>query len=151
MIDTCCFCIYELIILYFLWQVADILFIVFCVPFTAADYYFASIWPFGEAWCRCAWCTWRWFGRIWNMYGMQKDGFVRLGWRRTWSVGVSGIRSMRKNVWFGQIWCQYGTQKDDFVRPGPGAAHWTMVLSDLSRCASWRMVRIDLVRWRLIG
>lgn len=31
--------------------VADILFIVFCVPFTATDYILPS-WPFGEVWCK---------------------------------------------------------------------------------------------------
>ncbi|XP_077523678.1 allatostatin-A receptor-like [Amblyomma americanum] len=31
--------------------VADLLFIVFCVPFTAWDYAL-SYWPFGDAWCR---------------------------------------------------------------------------------------------------
>ncbi|BET01552.1 receptor [Nesidiocoris tenuis] len=31
--------------------VADLLFIVFCVPFTAADYIF-TFWPFGDLWCR---------------------------------------------------------------------------------------------------
>ena len=33
-------------------QVADILFIVFCIPFTAADYYLTSAWPFGQTWCK---------------------------------------------------------------------------------------------------
>jgi allatostatin receptor len=33
-------------------QVADILFIVVCVPFTAADYAFTSAWPFGDLWCK---------------------------------------------------------------------------------------------------
>ena len=32
-------------------QVSDILFILLCVPFTAADYYFTSVWPFGAVWC----------------------------------------------------------------------------------------------------
>ena len=32
--------------------VADILFIVFCIPFTAADYYLTSAWPFGATWCK---------------------------------------------------------------------------------------------------
>ena len=32
--------------------VADILFIVFCIPFTAADYYLTSAWPFGVTWCK---------------------------------------------------------------------------------------------------
>ncbi|KAK8772280.1 hypothetical protein V5799_024476, partial [Amblyomma americanum] len=31
--------------------VADLLFILFCVPFTAC-YYTLSYWPFGDAWCR---------------------------------------------------------------------------------------------------
>lgn len=31
--------------------VADLLFIVFCVPFTAADYIF-TFWPFGDVWCK---------------------------------------------------------------------------------------------------
>lgn len=31
--------------------VADLLFVVFCIPFTAADYV-AVTWPFGELWCR---------------------------------------------------------------------------------------------------
>jgi len=31
--------------------VADLLFVIFCVPFTAADYIFDS-WPFGDFWCR---------------------------------------------------------------------------------------------------
>ncbi|XP_055848610.1 allatostatin-A receptor [Episyrphus balteatus] len=30
--------------------VADLLFVIFCIPFTAADYMF-YIWPFGEPWC----------------------------------------------------------------------------------------------------
>lgn len=31
--------------------VADLLFVVFCIPFTAADYV-ADTWPFGDLWCR---------------------------------------------------------------------------------------------------
>lgn len=31
--------------------VADLLFIIFCVPFTATDYVLPS-WPFGEVWCK---------------------------------------------------------------------------------------------------
>ena len=31
--------------------VADLLFIVFCVPFTASDYAL-PFWPFGNAWCK---------------------------------------------------------------------------------------------------
>ncbi|XP_037943970.1 allatostatin-A receptor-like [Teleopsis dalmanni] len=31
--------------------IADLLFVVFCVPFTAADYV-TDIWPFGDLWCR---------------------------------------------------------------------------------------------------
>lgn len=31
--------------------VADLLFIVFCVPFTATDY--ILYWPFGDLWCKC--------------------------------------------------------------------------------------------------
>lgn len=30
---------------------ADLLFVVFCIPFTAADYVI-RIWPFGELWCK---------------------------------------------------------------------------------------------------
>ena len=33
-------------------QIADLLFIVFCVPFTATDYAFTSSWPFGNLWCK---------------------------------------------------------------------------------------------------
>lgn len=32
--------------------IADLLFIVLCVPFTAWDYAF-PYWPFGDIWCRC--------------------------------------------------------------------------------------------------
>ncbi|KAK7601886.1 hypothetical protein V9T40_009327 [Parthenolecanium corni] len=32
--------------------VADLLFIVFCVPFTATDY-ILPYWPFGDLWCKC--------------------------------------------------------------------------------------------------
>ena len=32
--------------------VADLLFIIFCVPFTATDYAWGSIWVFGDAWCK---------------------------------------------------------------------------------------------------
>ena len=35
-----------------LFQIADLLFIVLCVPFTALDYYYASVWPFGDTWCK---------------------------------------------------------------------------------------------------
>ena len=31
--------------------VADLLFILVCVPFTAIDYAFISVWFFGELWC----------------------------------------------------------------------------------------------------
>ncbi|XP_046805481.1 allatostatin-A receptor [Lucilia cuprina] len=31
--------------------VADLLFVIFCIPFTAADYV-ADSWPFGDLWCR---------------------------------------------------------------------------------------------------
>lgn len=31
--------------------VADILFVIFCVPFTATDYVFTE-WPFGDIWCK---------------------------------------------------------------------------------------------------
>uniref|UniRef100_A0A6E8V4B2 G_PROTEIN_RECEP_F1_2 domain-containing protein n=1 Tax=Anopheles coluzzii TaxID=1518534 RepID=A0A6E8V4B2_ANOCL len=31
--------------------IADLLFVVFCIPFTATDYVLAS-WPFGELWCK---------------------------------------------------------------------------------------------------
>ncbi|XP_055698998.1 allatostatin-A receptor-like isoform X2 [Phlebotomus papatasi] len=31
--------------------VADLLFVIFCVPFTATDYMLAT-WPFGDAWCK---------------------------------------------------------------------------------------------------
>lgn len=31
--------------------VSDLLFVVFCVPFTAVDYV-TSVWPFGDAWCK---------------------------------------------------------------------------------------------------
>ncbi|KAG1668491.1 Allatostatin-A receptor [Nymphon striatum] len=31
--------------------IADLLFIIFCVPFTATDYS-TSLWPFGDVWCR---------------------------------------------------------------------------------------------------
>ncbi|GAB0095592.1 G protein-coupled receptor, rhodopsin-like [Sergentomyia squamirostris] len=30
---------------------ADLLFVIFCVPFTATDY-MLSMWPFGDSWCR---------------------------------------------------------------------------------------------------
>ena len=30
---------------------SDLLFILFCVPFTAADYALTSVWPFGSLWC----------------------------------------------------------------------------------------------------
>ena len=30
---------------------SDLLFIVLCVPFTAADYALTSVWPFGDLWC----------------------------------------------------------------------------------------------------
>lgn len=30
---------------------ADILFVIFCVPFTATDYIFTE-WPFGDIWCK---------------------------------------------------------------------------------------------------
>lgn len=30
---------------------ADILFVIFCVPFTATDYIFTE-WPFGDLWCK---------------------------------------------------------------------------------------------------
>ena len=32
-------------------QMSDLLFIVLCVPFTAADYALTSVWPFGDLWC----------------------------------------------------------------------------------------------------
>ena len=32
-------------------QVSDMLFILLCVPFTAADYALTSVWPFGDLWC----------------------------------------------------------------------------------------------------
>ena len=32
--------------------IADLLFIIFCVPFTAADYVLPH-WPFGDLWCKC--------------------------------------------------------------------------------------------------
>ena len=32
-------------------QLSDLLFIVLCVPFTAADYALTSVWPFGDLWC----------------------------------------------------------------------------------------------------
>lgn len=32
--------------------IADLLFIILCVPFTAWDYAF-PYWPFGDTWCRC--------------------------------------------------------------------------------------------------
>jgi allatostatin A receptor len=32
-------------------SIADLLFICFCIPFTAVDYSFGN-WPFGEAWCK---------------------------------------------------------------------------------------------------
>ena len=35
----------------FLLQCADLLFIIFCVPFTASDYV-VGIWPFGNVWCK---------------------------------------------------------------------------------------------------
>lgn len=31
--------------------IADLLFIIFCVPFTATDYIF-TWWPFGDTWCK---------------------------------------------------------------------------------------------------
>lgn len=31
---------------------ADLLFICFCIPFTAVDYSIAGVWPFGELWCQ---------------------------------------------------------------------------------------------------
>lgn len=40
---------------------ADILFVIFCVPFTATDYIFPE-WPFGDYWCKyvsayfCSFC-----------------------------------------------------------------------------------------------
>jgi allatostatin A receptor len=30
---------------------ADLLFVIFCIPFTATDY-IISMWPFGDAWCK---------------------------------------------------------------------------------------------------
>ena len=30
---------------------SDLLFILLCVPFTAADYALTSVWPFGSLWC----------------------------------------------------------------------------------------------------
>ena len=32
-------------------QLSDLLFILLCVPFTAADYALTSVWPFGDLWC----------------------------------------------------------------------------------------------------
>ena len=32
-------------------QMSDLLFILLCVPFTAADYALTSVWPFGSLWC----------------------------------------------------------------------------------------------------
>lgn len=31
--------------------VSDIMFVIFCVPFTAADYMLPT-WPFGDLWCK---------------------------------------------------------------------------------------------------
>lgn len=35
---------------------ADILFVIFCVPFTATDYIFTE-WPFGDLWCKFVSCS----------------------------------------------------------------------------------------------
>ncbi|CAD7089962.1 unnamed protein product [Hermetia illucens] len=32
--------------------VADLLFVIFCIPFTATDYVLSQ-WPFGDTWCKC--------------------------------------------------------------------------------------------------
>ena len=37
----------------FYFQLADLLFITLCVPATAADYAFTSVWQFGERWSQC--------------------------------------------------------------------------------------------------
>lgn len=37
---------------------ADLLFIVFCVPFTAVSYVI-TVWPFGDVWCKVGFC---WLG-----------------------------------------------------------------------------------------
>lgn len=31
---------------------SDILFVIFCVPFTATDYIWPTAWPFGDLWCK---------------------------------------------------------------------------------------------------
>ena len=33
-------------------QISDLLFLLVCVPFTAADYALTSVWYFGEVWCK---------------------------------------------------------------------------------------------------
>ena len=37
--------------MFLLFQLADLLFILLCVPFTATDYALTSVWPFGDLWC----------------------------------------------------------------------------------------------------
>lgn len=39
-------------ILIFNLSLADLLFVIFCIPFTAVDYTLER-WPFGEIWCQC--------------------------------------------------------------------------------------------------
>lgn len=36
--------------------IADILFVIFCVPFTATDYVLTE-WPFGDLWCKFVSCN----------------------------------------------------------------------------------------------
>ena len=40
-----------LILATMIFQLSDLLFILLCVPFTAADYALTSVWPFGDLWC----------------------------------------------------------------------------------------------------
>ncbi|GAB6021271.1 hypothetical protein CHUAL_003890 [Chamberlinius hualienensis] len=76
--------------------VADLLFIIFCVPFTATDYAL-RVWPFGDAWCKvvqyliivCAYAS------VYTLMLMSLDRFLAV----VFPINSMSIRTDRNTYW----------------------------------------------------
>lgn len=76
--------------------IADLLFVIFCVPFTATDYVLAT-WPFGDVWCKLV----QYFivvtahASIYTLVLMSLDRFLAV----VYPIASRSFRTERNTIW----------------------------------------------------
>lgn len=76
--------------------IADLLFVIFCVPFTATDYVLAT-WPFGDVWCKLV----QYFivvtahASIYTLVLMSLDRFLAV----VYPIASRSLRTERNTIW----------------------------------------------------